>query len=75
MDESVMIALISGLCVAVPSIITTVATIRKQDAIQNLKIEHIAKDITELSERVNRHNQLQERVALLENEVQHLQNN
>ena len=73
MDDAILTSLISGLCVAIPSIIATVATIRKDTAVQNLKIEHISEDIAELSERVNQHNHLVERVTVLENEVQHLQ--
>lgn len=74
MNDTVISALVSGLCVAIPSIIATVATIRKDTAVQNLKIEHLGEDIAELSERVASHNHLAERVTVLENEVQHLQN-
>lgn len=73
MNDAIMTSLISGLCVAIPSIIATIATIRKDTAVQNVKIEHIIEDIGTLSERVDKHNNLIERVTVLENEVQHLQ--
>lgn len=75
MNDTVISALISGLCVAIPSIIATVATIRKDTAVQNVKIEHIQETISELSERVNAHNHLVERVTVLENEVAHYHQN
>ena len=75
MNDTIIAALISGLCVAIPSIIATVATIRKDTAVQNVKIEHISNDLAALSERVSLHNHLQERVVVLENEVAHLQQN
>jgi len=57
--EAITVALISGLCVAIPSIITTVLSNKNNN---NL----IKYQINELSERVNKHNQLIERVYKLE---------
>jgi hypothetical protein len=62
-------AIISGLCVAIPSIIATIVINNKNQALTNYKID-------ELSDRVNKHNSLvermfkcEEKIALLENDV------
>lgn len=69
MGSSVIEAIISGLCVAIPSIIATIVINNKNQALTNYKID-------ELSDRVNKHNSLvermfkcEEKIALLENDV------
>lgn len=59
--EPIIIALISGLCVAVPSIITTLSANKKSNALVEYKIN-------ELTKKVERHNQVIERVYELEKE-------
>ena len=63
------IAIVSGLCVAVPSVIATITANRKSSAITDLKIE-------ELTKKVNLHNNLidimyhvETRVTVLEDEM------
>ena len=72
MDNQITIAIISGLCVAIPTIISTVSTLNKNNALQDERINRIQDDIKTLSQRVEKHNQVAERVSVLEAEVSHL---
>lgn len=72
MDNQITIAIISGLCVAIPTIISTVSTLNKNNALQDERINRIQDDIKVLSNRVEKHNQVAERVSVLEAEVNNL---
>ena len=74
--QAILISTISGLCVAVPSIIATISTGRnnKRSSQENTKL--ITYRIDQLEKRVDKHNnvidrtyKLEERVALLEDNV------
>lgn len=58
----VMTAVISGLCVAIPSIIATVTANRKDNALIKYRIDL-------LDEKVNKHNNLIERMYKIEERV------
>ena len=60
--NSIMTALISGLCVAIPSLIATLTTAKKNQDLLNYKID-------ELTEHVNKHNTLIDRMYKVENRV------
>ena len=60
--EAVMTALISGLCVAVPSIIATVTSNKKNN-------ELVLYRINELDQKVHEHNNLIDRMYKVENRV------
>ena len=59
MNNTIIAAVISGLCVAVPSIITTVMANRKDNALVKYRID-------ELDAKVNKHNNLIERTFKIE---------
>jgi len=63
MDNTVIVALISGLCVGVPSVIATMMSNNKSNALMNYRID-------ELSKKVEKHNNVVERMALQEKETQ-----
>ena len=65
MTEAVTVALISGLCVAVPSVITNVMSNNKANALMNYRID-------ELTKKVEKHNNVVERMALHEQETKSL---
>ena len=69
MDPAILTALISGLCVAVPTIISVVVTSNTRDAVNEERIKNLAKQISELSERVQIHNSFAERIALIERDI------
>ena len=62
MSEAVSIALISGLCVGVPSVIATMFSNNKANALMNFRID-------ELTKKVEKHNNVVERMALQERET------
>lgn len=61
MTEAVTVALISGLCVAVPSVITTMFSNNKDNTLMNYRIDELKK--------VEKHNNVVERMALQERET------
>lgn len=73
MSDTVLVAIISGLCVGVPSILTSVVLNNKNQVVFNTKIEDNQKfidyKIQELSDRVDKHNNVVERMALQERET------
>lgn len=60
--EAVMTALISGLCVAIPSIVATVTSNKKNN-------ELVLYRINELDQKVHEHNNLIDRMYKIENRV------
>lgn len=60
--ESIIIAVISGLCVAIPSIIATILDNHKNNNIVTYQIK-------DLTEHVNKHNNLIDRMYKIENRV------
>jgi hypothetical protein len=63
MDNTIIVALISGLCVGVPSVIATMMSNNKNNALINYRID-------ELTKKVEKHNNVVERMALQEKETQ-----
>lgn len=62
MDNTVMVAIISGLCVGIPSLVATITSNNKAQALINYKIE-------QLDKKVEKHNKVIERTFKLEEEV------
>ena len=59
MNESIIVALISGVCVAIPSLIATIKLNGKNQALLEYRLK-------QLEEKVNKHNQIVERTYILE---------
>lgn len=76
MTDTVLTAIISGLCVGVPTVVTSIILNNKSQAILNTKYEEHQKfleyKIQELSDRVEKHNSVVERMALQERETKAL---
>lgn len=68
-DPVIITALISGLCVAIPTIISVVVTSNTRDALNEERIKNLSKQINQLSERVQVHNSFAERIALIEHDI------
>lgn len=58
----IIVAIIGGICVAVPTIIATIVSNSKQNAIVQYKIESLTKQ-------VEKHNSVVERMAVVENSI------
>ena len=65
MDTTILTALISGLCVGVPSVIATLSSNKKTSALITYRIE-------QLEEKTEKHNQVMERQFKLETEFKDL---
>lgn len=79
MDNQITVAIISGLCVALPSIIATISTMNRNNAIQDEKLKLITEQMVKLTDKVEQHNnygieipQIKVRVSHLEEEVKEI---
>ena len=62
MSDVVVTAIISGLCVAIPSLIATMSSNNKSNALMNYRIDELTKE-------VEKHNSVVERMAVVENSL------
>ena len=65
MDATILTALISGLCVGIPSVLATLSSNKKTSALITYRIE-------QLEEKTEKHNQVMERQFKLETEFKDL---
>ena len=65
MSEAVIIALISGLCVGIPSVITTILSNRSNNKLTLYRID-------QLEGKVDKHNSVIERTFKLEEKIQEM---
>ena len=68
-DPVVITALISGLCVAIPTIISVIVTSNTKDALTEERIKNLSKQIDDLSVKVQLHNGFSERIAVVERDL------
>lgn len=66
MIYQIIIALISGLCVAVPSIIATLLTNKKNQELIDYKINELTKHVIQHNGLIDRMYKIENRVTLLE---------
>lgn len=64
--ETIIVAVVSGLCTAIPSIIAVISSNKKNQAVTDYKIE-------ELTREVRVHNNFAQRVPILEEKVRNLE--
>ena len=69
MSPEIINALITGLCVAVPTIISVVVTSNTRDAVNEERIKNLSEKIDELSAKVQVHNSFAERIAIVERDI------
>ena len=65
----IAVAVISGLCVAVPSIIATITTNKKSSAITDFKIEQLTEKVKVHNNLIDRMYRVESRVTVLEDEM------
>ena len=63
------IAIVSGLCVAVPSVIATITANKKSSAITDLKIEELTKKVNQHNNLIDRMYHVETRVTVIEDEL------
>ena len=65
----IIIAIISGLCVAIPSIIATISSNKKSNDLVIYRINELDKKVHEHNNLIDRMYKVESRVTLLEDEV------
>jgi len=69
MDPSIVTAIITGVCVAIPTIISVVVTSNTRDAVNEERIRFLSEKIDALSTKVQLHNDFGTRIAVLERDL------
>ena len=72
MDPAIVTALISGLCVAIPTILSVVVTSNTRDAVNEERINFLSEKIDALSAKVQMHNNFAERITAIEHDMKTL---
>ena len=67
--KELTIAIVSGLCVAVPSVIATITANKKSSAITDFKIEELTKKVNIHNNLIDRMYHVETRVAVIEEEL------
>lgn len=62
MSDAIIVALIGGICTAIPSLIATIVINNKSTAVTQYKID-------DLTKKVEKHNNVVERMAVAENSI------
>lgn len=68
-DPVVTAALISGVCVAAPTIIATIVNNSAHDRVTDERMNFITEKIEKLTQKVEKHNHLVERMAIVERDL------
>jgi hypothetical protein len=68
-DPVVTAALVSGVCVAVPTIIATIVNNNAHDRVTDERMNFITEKIEKLTQKVEKHNHLVERMAIVERDL------
>ena len=69
MDTQVIVALISGICVAIPTIIATILSNSAHDKVVDEKIKNLSAEVTSLKEQVKDLNKIIERILVVERDL------
>lgn len=67
--STIIVATISGLCVAVPSIIATISSNKRSDDLILYRINELDKKVHEHNNLIDRMYKIENRVTLLEDEI------
>ena len=71
MNVQIQVAIISGLCVAIPSIITTILSNISNKKIVNYRIDQLEKHVLAHNNLIDRMYKVENRVTLIEDEIKH----
>ena len=67
--KEIIIAIISGLCVAIPSIVATISSNKKSNDLVIYRIEELDKKVHEHNNLIDRMYKVESRVTLLEDDI------
>lgn len=68
-DSVVTAAIISGVCVAAPTIIATIVNNNAHDQVTDERMDFITEKIEKLTQKVEKHNHLVERMTIVERDL------
>lgn len=69
MDSTLLVAIITGLCTAVPCVISTFVTNNTREALQTERLSNMSIKIDELNTKVDKLADFDKRISLLEQEI------
>ena len=72
MDQTLLVAIITGLCTAVPCVVSTFVTNNTREALQTERLSNMSIKIDDLSKKVDRLSDFDKRISLLEQELEEL---
>ena len=72
MTDTIIVAIISGLCVGVPSVIATWTSNSKHSALLDYKVEQLDKKVDSMAKKMESHADLERDVATLKEQVKDL---
>ena len=70
--QQIWIAIISGLCVAIPSVIATISSNKRNNDLVLYRINELDKRVSKHNNVVERMYEAEKKISLLENEVQEI---
>ena len=70
MDQTLLVAIITGLCTAVPCVVSTFVTNNTREALQTERLSNMSIKIDDLSKKVDRLSDFDKRISLLEQELE-----
>lgn len=65
----ILTALVSGLCVAIPTIVATVTSNKAHDKVIDERMRFMTEQIKDLSQKVEKHNEFNDRLIIVEQSV------
>ena len=65
----IITALVSGLCVAIPTIVATITSNKAHDKVIDERIRFMTEQIKDLSSKVEKHNEFNDRLIIVEQSV------
>lgn len=65
----ILTALVSGLCVAIPTIVATVTSNKAHDRVIDERMRFMTEQIKDLSQKVEKHNEFNDRLIIVEQSV------
>ena len=72
MDNTLLIAIVSGLCTAIPCVVSTFVTNNTREALQTERLATMSKKIDELNEKVDRLSDFDKRISILEKTMERI---
>lgn len=72
MDQTLLVAIITGLCTAVPCVISTFVTNNTREALQTERLSNMSIKLDDLSKKVDKLSDFDKRISLLEQEIEEM---